>query len=117
MKKIIGLTIVLALLSTSAFAATVITASTADASIVKATAPATVEIGKCSKGVRIGITYTATAYALMTVHKSGSKYYGTAYDSTAIYVKTPAGDINAAFAVPAYSTTTGTFDQTGWAAL
>lgn len=45
-------------------------------------------IGKCSTGVAIAwyLDSTGGGYALMTQHKSGTKAYGTSYDSTAIYI-------------------------------
>ena len=42
-------------------------------------------IGKTSKGVKAGFAYTSTGYAVNTKHNSGSKAFGTAHDSTAIY--------------------------------
>ncbi|OGR31003.1 MAG: hypothetical protein A2091_06575 [Desulfuromonadales bacterium GWD2_61_12] len=48
---------------------------------------ASVLLGKMSKGVNFGANYTTTAYSLMTKHTSGTKAYGTAYNSTAIYFK------------------------------
>jgi hypothetical protein len=48
---------------------------------------------------------------MITTHKSGSKYYGSAFDSTSIFVQSPAGDINAAFggAVPTTSVSATAF--------
>ncbi len=42
-------------------------------------------IGKTSKGVKAGVNYTGTGYALDTKHGSGPTAYGTAHDATAIY--------------------------------
>ncbi|WP_027714749.1 hypothetical protein [Desulfuromonas sp. TF] len=42
-------------------------------------------LGKMSKGVYFGAAYTTGGYACATKHTSGSKAYGTAHDSTAIY--------------------------------
>jgi hypothetical protein len=69
-------------------------------------------IGKLSKGVKCGATYGTLSYALTTKHDSGTKGYGTANDSTAIYflelgegdLEAPGADDNAAFA-------------TGWTAM
>ena len=47
--------------------------------------PNGVLIGKLSKGVSGTFNFTTTAYAMITKHTSGSKAYGTSYDSTAIY--------------------------------
>ena len=66
-------------------------------------------IGKCSKGVRIAAQFNQQSYALVTVHLSGSKYFGTAFDSTSIFTQTPSGDIGAAFAAPATSVSATAF--------
>ena len=42
-------------------------------------------IGRMSKGVKAGLTFTSTAYAVSTKHNSGNTAYGTASDITAIY--------------------------------
>ena len=73
-------------------------------------------IGKCSKGVRIAAQFNRTAYALATVHLSGSKYFGTAFDSTSIFTQTPAGDIGAAFSAPATSVSETAFGSP-WTSL
>ena len=73
-------------------------------------------IGKCSKGVRIGATFNQTSYALATVHLSGSKYFGTAFDSTSIFTQTPSGDIGLTFAAPATSVSATAF-ASPWVAL
>lgn len=118
MKKIIAVTIFLALVSSPAFAATLIAAATDAGKTLQATAPVNVMIGKTSKGVRLAATFETTAFAMETLHINGSKYYGTAYDSTAIMVKTPVGDINASFAVPATSVGATAFTTAGgWSAL
>lgn len=118
MKKIIAATIFLALVSSPAFAATLL-ALTGDAGkVLQATAPVNTLIGKTSKGVRLAATYETTAFAMITLHVNGSKYYGTAYDSTAIMVKSPVGDINSSFAVPATSVGATAFTTAAnWAAL
>ena len=108
MKKIILLTMLVSLVITgSAMADTVTAASTNDGATLSATAPASSVIGKCSTGVRIGVTFdqaNGSGYSMITTHKSGSKYYGSAFDSTSIFVQSPAGDINAAFAAAVPST-------------
>lgn len=43
-------------------------------------------IGKCSSGVGIGMKTDPTGYALITQHKSGTKAFGSAFDSTSLYV-------------------------------
>jgi hypothetical protein len=50
-----------------------------------ATTPAGADIGKMSTNVIVGATYSSTGYAIDTYHNSGTKAYGTAYDSTGIY--------------------------------
>ncbi len=42
-------------------------------------------IGRCSTGVDVGWSTDENGYALMTQHKSGTKAYGTSYDSTALF--------------------------------
>lgn len=44
-------------------------------------------LGRLSKGVQLGVAYTDAAYSLNTKHLTGSKVYGTSFDSTAIYSK------------------------------
>jgi len=115
MKKFFALTILLTLFCVPAFALEVVSGVEDNGQTVQGSDPATIDIGKCSKGVRIAFTYETTAYAIQTLHKSGSKYYGTAYDSTAIYSLTPAGDINLTFEAPATSVSATAF--TGWTTL
>jgi hypothetical protein len=46
-------------------------------------------LGKCSTGVGVAWYLDSTngaGYALMTQHVSGTKAYGTSYDSTAVYI-------------------------------
>jgi hypothetical protein len=100
MKKIVAVTIFLALLTSPAFGATFKAETTDAGKTLQATAPVNTLIGKTSKGVRLAATYEITAFAMITMHTNGTKYYGTAYDSTAIMVQSPAGDINASFAAP-----------------
>lgn len=45
-------------------------------------------IGKCSTGVSVAWNTTTEGYALMTQHKSGTKAYGTSYDSTSLFQTT-----------------------------
>ena len=115
MKKIILLTVLVSFVIAGSAMATTLTATAAqDGSTLNATLPASGLIGKCSTGVRIGVTYDNTngsGYSMITTHKSGSKYYGSAFDSTSIFVQSPAGDINAAFsgAVPTTSVSATAF--------
>ena len=122
MKKIILLTVLVSFVIAGSAMATTLTATAAqDGSTLSATAPASGVIGKCSTGVRIGVTYDNTngsGYSMITTHKSGSKYYGSAFDSTSIFVQSPAGDINAAFsaAVPSTSVSATAFPSP-WSSL
>lgn len=50
-----------------------------------ATSTSAVLLGKMSKGVSFTHNSNAGGYAAATKHSSGSKVYGTAHDSTAIY--------------------------------
>jgi preprotein translocase subunit SecF len=98
MKKIIILTAVSLFVASSAFAAgtaalalsvdttglTLYGAKTGTAST------ASPQIGKTSTGVGIGMKVDNNAgagYSVETQHKNGTKAYGSAYDSTSIYVK------------------------------
>jgi hypothetical protein len=108
MKKIIAFSLLLSMVfSGSAFAVTAGTAllaTTAETGrTLQANAPVGATIGKTSKGVRLGVQFQSTAFAMTTMHTQGSKWYGSAFDSTAIMVKSPAGDINASFAAPTTS--------------
>ena len=89
MKKtmIIMLVAALTFVSSSAFAGDLSSGgvSTVPGGQVTATAPANLDIANLSTNVLIGATYSATGYAIDTYHTNGTKAYGTAYDSTAIY--------------------------------
>ena len=50
-----------------------------------ASAPATADICRFSNNVKVGAVYSGTGYALTTYHSRGTKMYGTAYDSTALF--------------------------------
>lgn len=75
------------------------------ASSVAATSPS---IGKLSTKVGCAWNTVTTGYAIITQHESGTKAYGTSYDSTAIYVK----DVTkgSSHAAPS-ATDTGSFDS------
>jgi hypothetical protein len=96
MKKILILTAVLVLAATNCFAVgsgangsmTLTTdvglemhGSTTGVAATKDTAL----IGKLSTGVAVGWLTTTGGYALVTQHKSGTKAFGSSYDSTAIF--------------------------------
>jgi hypothetical protein len=42
-------------------------------------------IGKTSTGVGVFLLTASTGYAMLTQHKSGTKAFGSSYDSTSIY--------------------------------
>lgn len=117
MKKIIALSaLFLMVFSSTSFAAALASGSvtTSDGltvwggldSTVAASATA-VLIGKTSNGVYFGANYTNTQYAIATKHTQGTKSFGTAHDSTAIFTTevgtgalsaAPSASTNAAFA-------------------
>ena len=69
-------------------------------------------IGKLSKGVKVGVKYSDTNYALTTKHSSGNTQYGTAYDATAIYKQ----DVGSAD-LTAPSAANNTAFATGWTSM
>ena len=88
MKKIIILMVIALSFSTQAYAVTATTATgvgTVGGETLTATAPATLDIGRASKGCLFGWTTSATGYTVVTYHMQGTKFYGTSYDSTALY--------------------------------
>lgn len=76
-----------------------------------ATAPV---LGRLSKGVQLGVNYTNAAYALTTKHLTGSKQYGTANDSTAIFSLESAS--GTAVVAPTAASATA-FSATGWTSM
>jgi hypothetical protein len=118
MKKIFVITILLLFVASFASAAQLSFSDAQAGSELGATAPVNVVIGKCSKGVKLGAAYDGTAYALQTVHLNGSKIYGTAYDSTAIWVLTPTTIAKDHFtATPLADSNSDDAFGTGWSAL
>ena len=100
MKQVLVFTAILILAATSSFAATTDVASgaTGTMSLTNSTglelhaaatgdtaAKTTALIGKCSTGVGVGWATNVNGYTLVTQHKSGSKAYGTSYDSTSMF--------------------------------
>ena len=89
MKKtmIIMLVAALTLVCSSAFAEDLASGSVSSVKggQVSATTPAALDIANLSTNVVIGATYSGTGYAIDTYHSNGTKAYGTAYDSTAIF--------------------------------
>ncbi|MRR54787.1 MAG: hypothetical protein EG822_09790 [Deltaproteobacteria bacterium] len=90
MKKIALFTAMIMLVASSAFAASsltlVFTSTGKTVYGAKASASATSPvISKTSTGVGVGLLTSATGYAVITQHKSGSKAFATTYDSTAVF--------------------------------
>jgi hypothetical protein len=115
MKKLILLTIIALSMSSPAFATATAASGVSDddAQILRATVPATLDIGRASKGVLYGWTTSATGYALNTYHEQGTKFYGTAYDSTAIYFT----DVGTAATLEAPSSSVTTEAFAGWTTM
>lgn len=121
MKKILILTTVLAFAATSCFAlasgATGTMTLTTDVGLTLhgsttgvAAAADTAQIGKNSTGVGVAWNTSTAGYALVTQHKSGTKAFGSSYDSTAIfqYIK----DASPGTVILAVPTATDTTDFT-----
>lgn len=89
MKKIIALTIFLSLFAVNAMATDTAAAATGVSTTanqsLKAATPSAATIAKASKNVTFGWNTTSTGYSLATFHASGTKSYGTGYDSTKLY--------------------------------
>ena len=89
MKKtmILLLVVTLTFVSTSVFAAALATGnvSTIAGGELVATSPSSQTISKLSTNVIVGAQYSSTGYAIDTYHTSGTKAYGTAYESTSLY--------------------------------
>lgn len=96
MKKILVITAILALVASSCIAADIASGTTGTMSLANSTGlqlhgdpttatNATSLIGKASTGVSVAWSTDVNGYAIMTQHKSGTKAYGSSYDSTAIY--------------------------------
>jgi hypothetical protein len=123
MKKIFMITALLIFVASYASAASVQFSDAQAGSELGATAPVDVVIGKTSKGVKVQVTYDdtasgGTAYALQTVHLSGSKIFGSAYDSTAIWALSPEGIAKDIFtAAPLESSVTAGAFTGSWATL
>lgn len=124
MKKIILFAAISLFSASSAFAAGSLTLSVTSTGksiygVKTGTATATSPlIGKTSTGVGVGLkldTTAGTGYAVETQHKNGSKAYGSAFDSTSIYVK----DVTVGTA-DTTTLTTGVdsfVGQTGWTSM
>ena len=126
MKKYIIISLSL-FISTSAFAADNITMSsdlTATSSKsglsvygdkTDATAATAALIGKTSTGVSVGVKTGAGGYAVITQHKSGTKAFASAFDSTSIYTSNAAAG-TATLAVPG-GTGVDAISGTGWTTM
>jgi len=102
MKKYFVLFIILMFLSAgNAFAGATIAQADNDASggnTLAADSPAVADISKMSKGVIVTAITSLTGYSLYTAHLNGSKSYGSAHDSTALF--TQAFDPDTGLATP-----------------
>ena len=119
MKKIIIVTLVVALsfVASSAFAADLGTGevSASGGGTLAASAPATADIARFSNNVYVGVQYSGIGYALTTYHSSGTKVYGSAYDSTALFFKDiqTGGISSGTFAAPSSSLSEEAFETDG----
>ena len=118
MKKIMVCTAVFLFITSSAFAALTVSMPS---TLTKDTTGKTLYagssvIGKTSTGVGLGVLCVTggTGYSLVTQHVSGTKAYGSSYDSTSIYSKDVATVGTPILAVP---TATDTSDFSGWTSL
>lgn len=95
--------LLIASFSVSAYAADLASGSVSSAGVsiyggatAAAAQGATSPLGKLSTGVRLGVNFSPTSYALLSKHDKGSKIMGTANDSTAIYyIESPQGALTA----------------------
>jgi hypothetical protein len=128
MKKIIVITSILLLTATSSFAA-IASGATGDMSFNSTglalhaagsggtATTSTALIGKTSTGVSVGWTTNVNGYALVTQHKSGTKAYGSSYDSTAIYQTVTDGTPGTVILAKPTATDTASFTGTNWKAM
>jgi len=123
MKKIFVLVSAILLASSSVYAEPTLTISAgfADAGKVlhgdeETASDTTATIARLSTGVAVGMKTEASGYAVVTQHQSGTRAYGTSYDSTAIFMSDegPVGDIP--LPVPTATDTTD-FSGTDWKKL
>lgn len=122
MKKLVVLFVAALLLTgTSAFAATLAPNSskaTAGAVLDASGAQGITGFMRFSKGVYGSAALDNTAFAIATGHTSGTKYYGTGYDSTAIFVQNTtnaAGTV--ATTLPALTASDSATAFSGWSKL
>ena len=124
MKKITILIAVLVLLSGSAFAATLTPDATktdgAIIDVINSTVANVSGFFNFSKGVYAGAETNEYGYAMTTAHENGSKYFGTGYDATAIFVKSTddGGKVMATLEAPTSSVASESFTEAdGWTKL
>ena len=71
-------------------------------------------LGKTSTGVGVGVLSDASGYAVVSQHMSGTKAYGSSYDSTAIYTTVNDVTIGTAYlSIPTVSDSTD-FTDAAW---
>lgn len=87
MKKLILLIIIALSFSSIAFATDPAASgvSNTDGQTLYGATPANLDLAKSSKGVYFGWFTGTNGYSVTTYHESGTKFYGTAYDSTQLY--------------------------------
>lgn len=120
MKKYILLTIVFFALTVGPAMATELAATTTGdgangGETLAATTPAAGDIAKMSKGVRLAANYDGQGYAMVTKHNNGTKQYGSADDSTAIFSEVV--DKTAAPETPDAASNTFFSGGDGWTSL
>ena len=116
MKKIMFLILVISLcVSSSAFAtdAAISGVSDTQGQIMKAATPASLDIARASKGVYFGWQTSVTGYSVNTYHMSGTKFYGTSYDSTQMFFSDVG--VNATLVAPTSSVSDDAFS--GWTSM
>ncbi len=87
MKKLILLIVIALSFSSNAFATTAAASgvSDTDGQTLYGATPADLDLAKSSKGVYFGWFTGTNGYSVTTYHASGTKFYGTAYDSTELF--------------------------------
>ena len=126
MKKALTLIAISLLISSSAYAGTNLTIATgfgdAGKELVGAASEGgtTSRIGKTSTGVGLGMLVDGTSgagYAMVTQHKSGTKAFGSSFDSTAIYTTVADGTPGTVILDVPTATDTKDFSGTDWKAM
>ncbi|GAC1447298.1 MAG: hypothetical protein PVSMB11_08600 [Desulfuromonadaceae bacterium] len=74
-------------------------------------------IGKTSTGVGLGVSSGPVGYAMLSQHKSGTREFGTAYNSTSVfYVDIAAANIGTPFLTVPGASDASVF-ATGWTSM